>query len=64
MRLLTGLILTASFAGTAMADTGHGSSIASLAHQLFGLHHLPFNALLIVATVYLIRRWQRSKRTD
>jgi predicted transporter len=64
MRTITGLLLLTGFAGTAMAHTGDGILLTALFHQLFGLHHLPFSILLIVAAVFAIRRWQSSKRAD
>ncbi len=64
MRTITGLLLLTGFAGTAMAHTGDGVLLSALSHQLFGLHHLPFSILLIVAAVFAIRRWQSSKRAN
>jgi len=64
MRTITGLLLLTGFAGTAMAHTGDGVLLSALSHQLFGLHHLPFSILLVVAVVFLIRRRHSSKRSD
>ena len=64
MRLITSLLLLTGFAGPAIAHTGDGALLNSLSHQVFGLHHLPFNLLLCVAAIYIFRRWQSSKRTQ
>ena len=64
MRILTGLILSMGLAGTALAHNGDELSAAAISHQLFDLHHLPFNLLLCVAAIYVFRRWQSSKRTQ
>jgi hypothetical protein len=63
MRMITSLFLLTGFAGQAAAHTGDGILVAALSHQLFGLHHLPFSILIVVATVFAIRRWQSSKRS-
>jgi hypothetical protein len=62
MRIITSLILLTGVAGTAMAHTGDGIVVAALSHQIFGLHHLPFSILLVVAVVFAIRRWHSGKR--
>jgi len=64
MRMITSLLLLTGFAGPAIAHTGDGILLAALSHQLFGLHHLPFSILLVVAAIFAIRRWQSSKRAD
>ena len=64
MRMITSLLLLAGLAGPAIAHTGDGILVTALAHQLFGLHHLPFSILIVVATVFAIRRWQSSKRSN
>jgi len=64
MRTITSLLLLTGFAAPAIAHTGDGILLAALSHQLFGLHHLPFSILLLVAVIFVIRRWQSSKRTD
>jgi hypothetical protein len=62
MRLITSLIILAGVSETATAHTGDGLLPEALAHQLVGLHHLPFSILLVIAAVIAIRRWQNSKR--
>jgi len=63
MRMITSLLLLAGLAGPAIAHTGDGILVAALSHQFFGLHHLPFSILIVVAAVFAIRRWQSSKRS-
>ena len=63
MRMITSLLLLTGFAGPAIAHTGDGILVAALSHQLFGLHHLPFSILIVVAAVFAIHRWQNSKRS-
>lgn len=64
MRMITSLLLLTGFAGTAMAHTGDGVLLATLTHQVFGLHHLPLSILLVVAAALAFRRWQSSKRIN
>jgi hypothetical protein len=64
MRMITSLLLLTGVAGPAMAHTGDGVLVSALSHQLFGLHHLPFSILLLVAVVLVIRRWQSGERVD
>jgi len=64
MRFITSLLVLAGASETAMAHTGDGLLPEALSHQVFGLHHLPFTILLVVAAVFVIRRWQSRKRTD
>lgn len=64
MRMITSLLLMTGFAGTAMAHTGDGVLLATLSHQVVGLHHLPVSILLVVVAVFVFRRWQSSKRIN
>lgn len=64
MRMITSLLLLTGAAGPAMAHTGDGMLGPALTHQLFGLHHLPFSILLLVAVILVIRWWQRSESVD
>jgi len=64
MRMITSLLLLTGAAGPAMAHTGEGVLVSALSHQLFGLHHLPFSILLLVAVIFVIRRWQSGESVD
>ena len=64
MRLLTSFLLSAGFAGPAIAHTGNGSTLEALSHQLVGLHHLPFSLVALAAVVFVIGCWHICKRAD
>ena len=64
MKLISSFLLTAGFAGSALAHTGDGSTLTALSHQLFGLHHLPFSVMALAVTIFVIGCWHISKRAD
>lgn len=63
-RIVTALILLAGLAGIASAHTlaVDEGLLLRLDHQLLGWHHLPLTILLVVAGVWLFRRWYRTFR--
>jgi len=64
-RLIMSLALLAGTASIAFAHTlpGDESVVTQLDHQLLGLHHLPATALLIVAGIWLLRRWSAARKS-
>jgi len=59
---IVSMVLLAGSVSPAYAHTlSLHDSIASLYHQLLGIHHLPFTALLIVIGIVL---FARRKNTD
>ncbi len=64
MRWLVSMVLLGVAANTAFAHTIDGSVAAMLGHQVFGMHHFLFTALIVAVIFYLGRNWYRGKRVQ
>lgn len=65
-RLMTSLVLLAGTSGIALAHNlpGDEGLITQLDHQLLGLHHLPLTILLVIAGIWLFRRWSATRKPE
>ena len=65
MRFLLGLFLLTGLTRVAAAHTlaADDGLPAQLSHQLLGWHHFPLTILLLVAGIWLFRRWSTARKS-